>query len=412
VIGAPFGDQPNFTPHHRIFSHIGEVAIAHAWRSISRQSSSGSSSRPYDATWLLNLHRFTLIDWLRLLKRTKMGGMAGPPLPDDEPQAPAVNGQAKPTDSDTMLEPVTQQFIDSLASSPPLQTFLATEPRALLARAQLRPVGKPRANIEDLTFPVGPTGAVPVRITRPPRTGQKFPVVMLFHGGSSVVGDKQMYDRLMREIAVGVGAAVIYVDYDRAFESPFPNAVEQAYAATKYVVDEARRLNVDASRLAVIGDGVGGNIATVLTLLARERRGPKIDLQIMLYPITDVDFETASYRRYAEGPWLTRSAMTWFWDAYVPDQAKRQDCKCTPLNATIDQLRNLPDALVIVAENDVLRDEGEAYARKLSDAGIRVTSIRYNGTIHDFVLLDALADTPAVRSAVAQMITALKGAFD
>ena len=222
--------------------------------------------------------------------------------------------QQTPTDSDATLEPVTQQFIDSLAATPPLQTFLATEARATLARAQLGPVGKPRANIEDVRFPVGPTGVVPVRITRPPRSGQALPVVMLFHGGSSVIGDKQTYDRLMREIAVGVGAAVIFVDYDRAFETPYPNAVEQAYAATKYVVDQASRLNVDASRLAVIGDGVGGNIATVLTRLAKERRGPKIDLQILLYPTTDVDFETASYRRYAEGPWLTRSAMQWFWD--------------------------------------------------------------------------------------------------
>jgi acetyl esterase len=323
-----------------------------------------------------------------------------------------VNDQKETTGFDTTLEPVTQQFIDSLASTPPMQTFLATEARAILARAQLAPVGKPRASIEDLTFPVGPTGAVPVRITRPPRSGQTLPVVMLFHGGSAVVGDKQMYDRLMREIAVGVGVAVIYVDYDKAFNIPFPNAIEQAYAATKYVVDEAHRLDVDASRLAVIGDGVGGNIAAVLALLAKERRGPKIDLQILLYPMTDADFETASYRRYADGPWLTRSAMQWFWDAYVPDHGKRRDSKCTPLNATIEQLRNLPDALVIVAENDVLRDEGEAYARKLSDAGIRVTSVCYNGTIHDFVLLDALADTPAVRSAVAQMITALKSALD
>jgi acetyl esterase len=362
--------------------------------------------------WFWNLHGFTLIDWQSPSKQMKIGDMAGPPIPDDKPQAPAVNGKSKPADSETTLEPVTQQFIDALASTPPLQTFLATEARAILARAQLGPVGKPRASIEDLTFPVGPTGTVQVRITRPPRPGQTLPVVMFLHGGSSVVGDEQMYDRLMREIAVGVGAAVIYVDYDRAFQSPFPNAIEQAYAVTKYVVDEASRLNVDASRLAVVGDGVGGNIAAVLTLMAKERRGPKIDLQILLYPVTDVDFETPSYRRFADGPWLTRSAMQWFWDAYMPDHGKRGNCKCTPLNATIDQLRNLPDAMVIVAENDVLRDEGEAYARKLSDAGIRVTSIRYNGTIHDFVLLDALADTPAVRSAVAQIITALKGAFD
>ena len=311
-----------------------------------------------------------------------------------------------------VLEPVTQQFVDSLADEPPLQTFLPAEARAILVRAQTAPVGKPRADIEDLDFPVGSASSVPVRIVRPPGVTQALPIVMLFHGGGSILGDKETHDRFMREIAVGAGAAVVFVGYDRVPESRFPVAIEQAYAATRHAVDAAKDLNLDATRLAVLGDSVGGNIAAVVALLAKERRGPKIDLQGLLYPVTDADFTTASYRRFAGGPWLTRSAMVWFWDNYLPDPKQRGDSKATPLNATLDELRNLPDALVIVAEGDVLCDEGEAYARKLSDAGVRVTSVRYNGTIHDFMLLHALADTPAVRGAVTQTVCALRGAFE
>ena len=311
-----------------------------------------------------------------------------------------------------MLEPVTQQFIDSLSSQPPMLTFLPEEARAILLNTQATPIGKPRARTRDLVLPVGPTGRVDIRIVRPPEGEQILPIVMLFHGGGSILGDKETHDRLMREIAVGAHAAVVFVAYDRAPGVRFPVAIEQAYAATRHVVDEAQALSLDPARLAVMGDSVGGTIAAVVALLAKERRGPRIDLQVLLYPMTDADFETGSYRRYADGPWLTRAAMQWFWDAYLPDAAMRTDPRATPLNATLAQLSNLPDALVITAQGDVLCDEGEDYARKLSDAGVRVTSVRYNGTIHDFVLLHALADTPAVRGAMAQVIHALRSAFD
>ena len=161
-----------------------------------------------------------------------------------------------------------------------------------------------------------------------------------------------------------------------------------------------------------VGDSVGGNMAAAVTLMAKQRRGPKIAFQVLFYPVTDANFETGSYRAFADGPWLTRAAMMWFWDAYLPDQAARQEVLATPLNASIEELRGLADALVIVDENDVLRDEGEAYARKLTQAGVRVTSVRYNATIHDFVLLNALADTPAVRGAIAQANAALKAALE
>lgn len=315
-------------------------------------------------------------------------------------------------DDTLALEPVTQQFIDSLSNQPAMLTFLPEEARAVLLNAQSAPIGKPRARTQDLVLPVGPTGHVDIRIVRPPGEEEVLPIVMLFHGGGSILGDKETHDRLMREVAVGAHAAVVFVAYDRAPASRFPVAIEQAYAATRHVVDQARALRLDSRRLAVMGDSVGGTIAAVVALLAKERRGPRIELQVLLYPTTDANFETGSYRRFAEGPWLTRAAMRWFWNAYLPDPALRTNPLAAPLNATPAQLRNLPDALVIVAQADVLCDEGEAYARKLSDAGVRVTSVRYNATIHDFILLHALADTPAVRGAMAQIIHALRSAFD
>jgi acetyl esterase len=303
------------------------------------------------------------------------------------------------------LDPVTQLFVDWLAAQP-------AQSQTVLTSAQSSPVGKPRVDIDDVVFPVGPSGSVEVRIIRPRTAPQALPVVMAFHGGGVFLGDRQTHDRLMREIAVGAHAAVLFVDYARAPDSRFPIAIEQAYAATRYVASEAARLNLDANRLAVLGDGFGGTLATTVALLARERRGPKIDLQILLYPVTDIRLDTASYRRFAEGPWLTRTTMQQFWDVYLPQSDRGQGDPAVPLEITIDRLRDLPEALVLLAENDVLHDEGEAYARKLADAGVRVTSVRYNGTIHDFLLFDALADTPAVRSAILQIVTALKTTFD
>jgi len=309
------------------------------------------------------------------------------------------------------LELHTQQFIDGLAGVPPIYTLSPADARSILAQVQSIPVGKPSAKIEDIAFPVGPTGSVPVRIVRPAGTADVLPAVIYIHGGGWILGDRNTHDRLVREIAVGTGAAVVFVDYDRSPEARYPVAIEQAYAATRYVVDHGADLRIDASRLAVAGDSVGGNMAAALTLMARQRRGPKIAFQVLFYPVTDADFDTASYTRFADGPWLTKRAMEWFWDAYLPDAAARKQPTATPLNASLDELAGLPEALVVVDENDVLRDEGEAYARRLSDAGVRVTSTRYNGTIHDFAMLNALADTPATRGAIAQAIGALKTAL-
>ncbi|BAO85395.1 MULTISPECIES: alpha/beta hydrolase [Caballeronia] len=312
-----------------------------------------------------------------------------------------------------VLEPATQRFIDALAAKnlPPIYTLSPADARNVLAGAQAQPVKKQAAKIEDRVIDAGPTGKIALRIVRPEHAKGALPVVMYFHGGGWVLGDKNTHDRLVREIANGAQAAVVFVDYDRSPETKYPVPIEEAYAATRYVADHAREFGVDASRMAVAGDSVGGNMTAAVTLLAKKRGGPALRAQVLFYPVTDASFDDGSYTRFANGPWLTRDAMKWFWDAYAPNEADREKITASPLRASIDELKGLPPALVITDENDVLRDEGEAYARKLTQAGVPVTSVRYNGTIHDFVMLNALADTPATRAAIGQANATLRAAL-
>jgi acetyl esterase len=190
------------------------------------------------------------------------------------------------------------------------------------------------------------------------------------------------------------------VNYTPSPEAQFPVPIEQDYAATKYIAEHGADFGLDASRLAVAGDSVGGNMVAVVAQLAKERKGPSIRYQAMLYPVTDAGMKTGSYGEFANGPWLTKPAMEWFWDAYAPKKEDRKKTTASPLSATIEQLKGLPPALVIVDENDVLRDEGEAYAKKLIEAGVEVTAVRMLATHHDFAMLNALAGTPACKAAI------------
>jgi acetyl esterase len=204
---------------------------------------------------------------------------------------------------------------------------------------------------------------------------------------------------------------VVFVNFTRSPEARYPIALEECYAATKWIAENGGLLSVDGARLAVVGDSAGANLATVVARLAKERNGPKIASQILFCPTTDANFETSSYRQFGEGYFLTRNAMKWFWNHYASNTGIRSEPNASPLRASLEQLRGLPPALIMTAEFDVLRDEGEAYARKLSEAGVPTTAIRYLGTIHAFTVLNVITETPAPRAAIAQATGLLREVF-
>ncbi|KTC98731.1 alpha/beta hydrolase [Legionella feeleii] len=305
-------------------------------------------------------------------------------------------------DLNKRIEPKTWAFVEKIqkAGGKPLYDLPVSEGRAIFDKLQELKSEKPDVDIEDHTLPVGPKGNVSIRIVRPKGAKETLPVLMYYHGAGWVFGDYQTHGRLVRELAVGSHAAVVFVNYSLAPEEQYPTQIEEAYAATKYVAENGKKFNLDTSRFAVAGDSVGGNMTIVMTLLAKERGGPKIDYQVLIYPVTDANFENGSYKEFSEGPWLTKKAMEWFWDNYLPNKEKRKEITACPLKASIEQLKGLPPALVINGECDVLRDEGEAYAHNLNAAGVTVTGIRHHGTIHDFLMINDIADTPACRNAV------------
>ncbi len=313
----------------------------------------------------------------------------------------------------TGLEHNTKAFLDKLQQKgdPPIYTLSPDKARAVLSEIQAsHPFQKLPADIENRTIPGGPNGkAISITIIRPPQSGNEtLPVVMYFHGGGWVLGGLDTHDRLVRELANGANAAIVFVNYTPSPEARYPVPIEEAYAATKWVAQNGATIHVNSSHLAVAGDSVGGNMATVVALLAKERGGPSIKFQLLFYPVTDTNFETQSYLTFQNGYWLTRDAMKWFWSNYLTNQTNLTDPTVSPLHASLQQLHGLPPALVINGENDVLRDEGQAYALKLLEAGVPVTDVMYHGTIHDFVILNAITDDPAPRGAIEQASQMLK----
>lgn len=302
--------------------------------------------------------------------------------------------------SELVLDATTQDFLDGLVGAPPIYTLTPAQARQVLLDVQSDPGALPPVEFEDRILPVGPTGQTRIRVIRPPGAEGVGPALVYFHGAGWVMGDAFTHDRLVRELAIGADATVIFVDYERSPEHRYPVAIEQDYAVTQYVTEHPDQFAIDPTRVAIAGDSVGGNMVAAVSLMAMERGGPSFVAQLLFYPVTDASMSSASYREFAEGPWLTQPAMEWFWDAYLPDVEARQHPHASPLRATHEQLRGLPPALVITAQYDVLRDEGEAYARRLADAGVPVTVSRYDGTIHDFVMLNVLSQTPAARGAM------------
>jgi acetyl esterase/lipase len=312
--------------------------------------------------------------------------------------------------SEHILEPAAQEIADATSTPPFLYELGPDGARKVLDDIQAAPIAQPDVDETWITVPAE-VGDVRVRIVTPVGATGALPAVLYVHGGGWVLGNAGTHDRLVRELAVGADAAVVFVEYDRSPEAQYPVAVEQAYATARWIVRDGSTLGLDASRLAVAGDSVGGNMAAAVALLAKQRGDVTFVHQSLYYPVTDAARDTDSYREFADGPFLTAKAMAWYWDAYLPEHEERYEITASPLRATLDDLAGLPEAFVIVDENDVLRDEGEAYARRLTEAGVRTTSVRVNGICHDFLMLNPVRGTAAATAAVEQAIHVLRKAL-
>ena len=303
-----------------------------------------------------------------------------------------------------------QGFLDALAAGggKPLEQLSPADARAVLVGAQAgASLQSLKVEIAEKTISVAGHD-IKLTVVRPAGANGTLPVFMFFHGGGWVLGDFPTHERFVRDLVVGSGAAAVFVDYTPSPEAHYPVAINEAYAATLWVAEHGADIKVDGKRLAVAGNSVGGNMAAVVALMAKNKGTPAIRYQVLFWPVTNANFENASYDEFAEGHFLTRNMMKWFWDSYTTDLKQRNEIYASPLLATTEQLKGLPPALVQTAEKDVLRDEGEAYARKLEAAGVDVTAVQYNGMIHDFGLLNALSEVPSTRSALAQASEELK----
>jgi acetyl esterase/lipase len=308
------------------------------------------------------------------------------------------------------LEHHTQAFLEVLEAGggKPLESLSPQDARAVLVGAQASvEVDLSGVSVSEKTIEASGQ-SISLTIVRPEGVKGDLPVFMFFHGGGWVLGDYPTHARLIRDLVVNSGAVAVYVGYTPSPEARYPTAIDQAYAATRWVGEHGKEINVDSSRLAVAGNSVGGNMAAVVALKAKEAGTPRLCFQLLLWPVTDADFETASYGQFAQGHFLTKPMMQWFWDNYTSDPKQRSERFASPLRASVEQLKGLPPALVQTAEFDVLRDEGEAYARKLDAAGVTVTAVRVNGMIHDYGLLNPLAQVPAVQAALRQAGAELK----
>ena len=333
------------------------------------------------------------------------------------------------------LSPVAAKFMASLPEGPPLYTLSPEAVRDFVADIQQSDcLPNKDVTMSDVTLRCTHNHGqgyedIQLRIVRPicgcetsgraynnnstgkDQDSQLLPVVLYAHGGGWLLGDKQIFNNLIQTIAVESQAAVVFVDYEKSPEAEYPVALEQIYSTLLFISKRGDQLKLDPERIAIAGDSAGGNMATVVAMLAKERCGPHIKQQILLYPVTDTNFNTRSYWKFANGPWLTRDNTLWFLNNYQPDLAARKQPTISPLQADIEQLAGLPPALIVTAENDILRDEGEAYAHKLMAAGVEVAAFRCLGVIHDFAMLNGLADDTGVKFVMSMVGLKLRQVF-
>lgn len=311
---------------------------------------------------------------------------------------------------DARLSKGTKEFLKVLNSPAPpeLEKMSPIEARRVLVGAQAS-VEFDYSGIEESEKTISADGyEIKLNLVRPSGVREKLPVFLFIHGGGWVLGDYPTHRRMVRDLVTQSGVAAVFVNYTPTPDAVYPQQINEIYAALKWIAENGDEINVDGKNLAVVGNSVGGNMTAVMTLMAKEKGGPEIKLQILLWAIVDADFETESYQEFGEQRFLSTPLMKWMYDMYIPDPEKRKEIFASPLQATVEQLKGLPPALVVTGESDVLRDEGEAYGRKLDDAGVEVTTVRYNGMIHDFGLLNGLAELPQTRALFVQCAAELK----
>jgi acetyl esterase len=313
-------------------------------------------------------------------------------------ETPMLDGARDPA-----IDRRTRAFLKDLnKDSSPFWELPGDEPRAIVTALQDRtPVDLSGIEVGEREITVDGR-AITLYVVRPEGVAGTLPVFMFFHGAVWIAGNFENHKRLVRDLVVGSGAVAVFPEYTPVPEARFPVQIEQAHAAAVWVSGHGHELAVDGAKLAVAGNSVGGNMAAAVTLMARDRGAPNIVYQQLLWPALSADLDTSSYRAYGEGRFLPKAFMQYGWDHYAPGAETREERYAAPLKATTEQLRGLPPTLIQTAENDVLRDEGEAYARLLDEAGVDVTNVRYNGAIHDFALLNALRDVPSTDAALRQ----------
>ena len=303
--------------------------------------------------------------------------------------------------TDPNIDKGTKEFLKVLnTGGTPLEKLPIADARNVLVGAQAG-VKVDLSGIEESEKTITADGhTIKLNIVRPENKKGKLPVFIFIHGGGWVLGDYPTHKRLVRDLVVASGSAAVFVNYTPSPEAKFPVAINEIYAATKWVAEHGNEINVDGSKLGIVGNSAGGNMAAATTLMAKENNGPKIKFQVLLWPVTNAEFTNESYQKFGTDRFLTSSVMQWMFDQYTTNVNDRKGRFVSPLQATITQLQGLPPALIQVAENDILRDEGEAYGRKLDEAGVKVSTVRYNGMIHDFGVLNALATLPTTRSMI------------
>ncbi|MGA0555384.1 alpha/beta hydrolase [Larkinella sp. VNQ87] len=304
-------------------------------------------------------------------------------------------------------------FLQALNSGDgkPVEALSPADARQVLTGAQ-QSVEVDYSGITETEKTISQNGyQVNIHIVKPEQTQDGAPVFLFIHGGGWVLGDYPTHRRIVRDLVVNSGAVAVFPDYTPSPEAQYPTAINEIYATLQWVADNGREIGVDGSNMAVVGNSVGGNMSAVMALMAKNNNGPRLKLQALLWPVTNADFDTDSYNLFANDRFLTKNMMKWFWDNYLPDARMRNEIYASPLQATLDELKGLPTTLIQTAENDVLRDEGEAYARKLNEAGVPVTHTRYNGLIHDYGLLNPIANVPAVQTALLQAAAVIKAAL-